>query len=221
MNRVLQHHPGQAELVDYASGASAMAQALCISTHLEFCNQCRMTVEQLEGIGGDMIESRAEAGLASDALSQLWQRIDNGPTTVEGGPGPEPVDALPRPLRGLVQNGESGIGWRWSGPSLRRARLALGDPLREVGLLRMAPGGGIGIHDHEGTEWTVVLRGSFSDHNGLYVQGDYLRCDPGDIHRPVATTDGDCVCLLVHEGAIRFTGSRLRWLNPLLRLRPR
>ena len=84
----------------------------------------------------------------------------------------------------------------------------------------MAPGGRIGRHDHLGLEWTVVLVGGFSDHNGLYQKGDYLRCESGDMHRPVATSDRECVCLVVHEGAVRFTGRRLRWLNPLLRFRP-
>ncbi|NIQ14264.1 MAG: transcriptional regulator, partial [Candidatus Dadabacteria bacterium] len=80
-------------------------------------------------------------------------------------------------------------------PSLQVARLQTGQDQFEVSLHNIRAGGKIAEHGHKGTEITVVLKGSFSDANGIYQQGDFLLKEPGDVHQPIASQDSDCLCL--------------------------
>jgi len=66
-----------------------------------------------------------------------------------------------------------------------------------------------------------VLRGSFSDADGRYQEGDFLVRGPDDEHRPVAAADGDCLCLAVMDAPIRLGGLLGRLANPFLRIHPR
>ncbi len=165
MSGSIQHHPKRDELVEYASGALSTAQALCVSSHLDFCGPCRRMVGRVERLGGALLEDLNGVAVEERALEQVWQRIQNAPPQIGPDVATDRKDPVPR-----------------------------------------------------GMEWTVVLQGSFSDHAGLYLPGDYLRCEPGHVHLPVATRDRECICLTVHDGAVRFTGWWQRWVNPLLRI---
>jgi len=66
----------------------------------------------------------------------------------------------------------------------------------------------------------LVLHGRFSDADGVYVPGDFLVRRPGEIHRPIATEDQECLCFSVVEAPVAVTGV-LGWLvNPFLSFRP-
>ena len=51
------HHPSEARLLDYASGALPEPMALLIATHLALCPACRRTVAELEAVGGALLEA--------------------------------------------------------------------------------------------------------------------------------------------------------------------
>jgi len=63
------------------------------------------------------------------------------------------------------------------------------------------------------------LTGSFSDEEGVYHPGDFLVKEPGNIHRPFAARNQECICLSVLEAPIRLTGMK-RVLNPFLSFTP-
>ena len=52
-------HPDSALLVEYASGSLELAPSIAITTHIQFCDQCRRTVESLQAVGGEMLEEAA------------------------------------------------------------------------------------------------------------------------------------------------------------------
>jgi putative transcriptional regulator len=81
----------------------------------------------------------------------------------------------------------------------------------KASLIRLQQGAAIPQHGHRGTEYTVVLDGSFSDEDGIYHQGDFLMRKAGDKHSPTATTDKDCWCLTALEAPLKFS-------NPLYEL---
>ena len=58
---MIQHHPSDALLLDYASGAAAEPVSLLVATHLTLCSQCREKVATYEAIGGMLIEEVEEA----------------------------------------------------------------------------------------------------------------------------------------------------------------
>ncbi len=110
---------------------------------------------------------------------------------------------------------EDGLCWRKLTRSLRAARISVGEDKCELGLHWIAAGGKTPEHDHRGLEITVVLQGSFSDEDGVYQEGDFLVREPGDIHRPRAARDEECVCLSVLEAPIKLTGVK-RIMNVLM-----
>lgn len=234
-------HPDIHWLTDYAAGNLPMSQALCISAHLSFCSQCRKQVEQLNSLGGIMLNSSladnpsiksqqplAEAEIPSSLRAQMLDLISNdqsttGSTTLTtvASANDEPDSSnseLPSCLNKLIPNGTDQLHWQKLGTAVSVARLAAGDTEREVALHKIKAGGRVGNHDHKGREVTVVLTGSFSDQQGQYLPGDFIVKESGEAHQPIASEDAECICLSVLEAPVKFTGPIARLINPFLRI---
>lgn len=235
-------HPDIHWLTDYAAGNLPLSQALCISVHLSFCSQCRNDIEQLNSLGG-MIFSDTSNTLNNDTDDSSTPISDSARLKMldlitsqepnSGGPlsavseavnvsasSPAEQASLPRCLDKLLTGGVDQLEWKKLSSSLSVARLAAGDTEREVALHKIKAGGGVANHDHTGREVTVVLTGSFSDQNGLYLPGDFLVKEAGEPHKPMASADSECVCLSVLDAPVKFTGALARLLNPFLRIYP-
>ena len=209
------HHPDYSWLEQYAAGAVPLPVALCIATHADFCGECRRQIELLQSVGGALLEQLAPTPVAEDLLQRVLARIDSEPAATAALP--QPAEDVPAPLRPLVPQGYDALGWARILPRMRAALLKAGDRSFQSMLHRVQPGGGVPRHDHRGLELTVVLRGSFSDEHGVYGPGDFLQCEPGVCHHPVAALHEECLCLTVQQAPVRFTGLFWRLLNPLLR----
>lgn len=233
-------HPDIHWLTDYAAGNLPLSQALCISTHLSFCSQCRNDIEQLNSLGGtiltesiagadDNVHSSEEAFTDStrlkmldlimaqdpNELKQAQSSVNTGSVSAANSDEKTP---LPRCLDKLLPDGIDQLEWKKLSTSLKVARLASGDSQREVALHKIKAGGGVANHDHRGREVTVVLTGSFSDQDGLYLPGDFLVKEAGETHKPMASEDSECICLSVLEAPVKFTGTFARLINPFLRI---
>jgi putative transcriptional regulator len=113
-----------------------------------------------------------------------------------------------------------GAKWRRLSPSLKVARLPIGEQRFELALHHIRAGGRAPTHNHGGQEITVVLQGSFSDDEGVYHEGDFIVREPGHVHTPTATANSSCICLSVLEAPIHMVGRFKRLLNPFLRFEP-
>tara|TARA_Y100000310_G_scaffold328540_1_gene396827 strand:- start:1779 stop:2090 length:312 start_codon:yes stop_codon:yes gene_type:complete len=56
-------------------------------------------------------------------------------------------------------------------------------------------------HMHPDIEWVYVLKGSFSDENGVYHQGHFLENKKGSQHTLVVGSEG-CELVLVWSGSV-------------------
>ena len=216
-------HPDQFLLQDYAAGSVPDAVALTMAVHLEYCPHCRAEAHDLACVGGELLDALDGVPVGEDAFARLRQQVDSVDAPPQGRraasrrePGPE----VPRALASLIPNGLEALEWSRVG-KLRSTRLAFGDTQREVALQHIAAGGRVLEHGHRGREITVVLRGRFSDADGLYEPGDFLVRGPEHVHRPVATEHEDCLCLAVLDAPLRFNGLLGRVLNPFMRIHPR
>ena len=207
------HHPSEAVLAEYASGALADGPSLVVSAHLERCAHCRSGVTLLEAVGGALLDDLAPAPMQDDALALALARIER-PAPVRSQaprrPGPEGL-ALPKALA------SRGVGPRrfvapgvWIAPVPSRSP----DGWRTY-LLRAPSGVAVPHHGHQGAEYTVLLRGAFADGDGHYALGDFAECDENDNHHPLAEGPGPCICLISGQGGIKAAGL-LRLLQPLL-----
>ena len=50
-------HPDSQWLFEYVAGTLDDSQALCVSTHLSYCSQCKSQVAHLTSVGGAMFSS--------------------------------------------------------------------------------------------------------------------------------------------------------------------
>jgi len=221
---VANFHPTENTLLEFSAGNLDWAMGICVSAHLQLCPHCRHKVSQFNKVGGAVLDNAKTAELAPSSFTNLMQRIQTA-SVAEPAPSsaPEPEDPrtkdLPDVVKKLIANNKT-IKWSSVSPGLKAARLATGQDKYEVSFHKIKRGSKVAEHDHRGTEITLVLEGSFSDANGNYVPGDYIVKTPGDIHRPMASQDQDCLCLSVVEAPVKVTGLMGKIVNPFLTIRP-
>jgi putative transcriptional regulator len=228
VNTMIKHHPDDNFLVEYSAGTLALAQSVAVSSHLHFCAPCRLRAERLSGLGANFMTESEPVAVSDDLFSQVMAQLetptkdtDDVQTMKVETPKPalKQTSKMPRVIdRLLTKQGQP--HWQFLTPSLDMARLKTGQKDFEVALHRIKAGGSVAQHDHRGLEITLVLDGSFSDENGIYHEGDFLVRDAGDVHRPLASRDGPCVCLSVVAAPVRMTGRLTRLLNPFLSFKP-
>ena len=114
--------------------------------------------------------------------------------------------SLPQPLRDVSLHSAGKLGWTFAGPGVKSMVLNTGGNL-PTRLLRIQPGYGAPNHDHTGTEYTLVVKGAFSDGTGRFGPGDLSIKRPGQIHHPIADLGDVCFALAVEEGDVTFTGA--------------
>ncbi|WP_029010325.1 ChrR family anti-sigma-E factor [Azospirillum halopraeferens] len=218
------HHPGDALLMDYASGSLGEGPALVVASHAALCPGCRCAVAEMEAVGGALLESIEPDPLSPGCLDRLLARLDEDgpepPPPVRRPPAPQRRAAadgplLPEPLRSYIGGCPDALRWRPMLPGIRVAEIPL--TVGSARLIRIAGGTGVPQHSHDGVELAMVLQGGFSDAFGHYLRGDVAVGDDTIDHRPLADPEG-CLCLSVTMGTLRLTGPVGRFLNPFLRL---
>ena len=223
---MIKHHPSTALLTDYTVGSLTVAPAVSVTTHLKYCQQCRDSVGSLKQLGGALLCEAEPAQISSDLLTQTLDRLDadegemalaEGASEVHEFELSDELKGIPGYLNQFLPR--NGLNWRKLSSSVTVAPISVGETRYELALHKICAGGQTPVHDHNGVEYTVVLKGSFSDEDGMYNEGDFLTREPGDIHRPFATQHEDCICLSVLEAPIRLKGLG-RVLNPFMRFQP-
>jgi len=218
-------HPAPDELLlDYAAGTLAAGPELAVALHVALDPDARRTVGRLGALAGAMLESEATADLepGDAALARALAAIDA-----------VPVDAPPASVRAsgqaarspgfdwapppLLRHLDSSAAWRRAVGGFEEIRLGLPGDTHRVSLLRLAPGRGLPMHRHVGTEYTVVLQGGYTDATGNYGVGDFAVGPGAEQHEPLADPGEPCIALIVLEKPIVLTGPFGRWLNPLVR----
>jgi putative transcriptional regulator len=202
------HHPPEALLLDYASGASTDAEALVIGSHLAACLACRATVDLATAVGGVLLDRIEPARLPPDLLNRTLALIDAlPPEPPESTPAAPPRGTVPAALRAVIGDDLGAISWRRLAAGFAEYRLPVAGAGRErLRLLKAPAGRGILRHGHVGAEWTLVLQGSFTDETGRYAKGDFALMESGDVHTLVVGADGECVCLILSYAPVRYTG---------------
>lgn len=167
-------------------------------------------------VAASFLEAETPAPLAADAVDRALARIDQleaidhrsrqtEASRVAGRYLGE-LTLLPDPIREAVYSAMEGGGrWLFSGPGLRRLEIPTGGEGKTL-LLRIEPGAGVGRHDHNGDEYTLVLTGSFHDGHAHYRPGDINIGRAGFVHQPVADAGEVCYALGVEFGGAKFDG---------------
>ena len=71
----ISHHPGEALLLDYASGALGEGWSLAIAAHLALCPDCRRLQADMEAIGGALLEETPRPSASSLSFDDVLLRL--------------------------------------------------------------------------------------------------------------------------------------------------
>lgn len=196
------HHPDDALLLAYAAGAADEATSLIVATHLHYCAICRIKAAGMDRIGGSLLEELAPQPLMAGALEATLAKLDQVKPYERPRRAPS-RDGTPGALRAYLGGDLRDVRWRRMGPRLAYAPLFRhGDVVAR--LLRGVPGADSGTHSHQGLEYTLVLRGGYTDVTGGYAPGDLQVMEDGQRHNPVADAGEDCINLAVTTGRLKF-----------------
>ncbi|MEO0822418.1 MAG: ChrR family anti-sigma-E factor [Pseudomonadota bacterium] len=206
------HLPPNEILADYASGAASPGVALVIASHLTYSPESRARVGAFETVGGALLADEPAVAMSASALDSIWSAIETGEAPAPAA-APQAETALPQPLRDALGGLDANtVPWQFRLPGVSEYVLP-GYGSERVSLLRARPGAGIPQHTHEGTEITLILQGVMEDCGELYGPGDLAINAEEDDHRPLIMGDETCICLVVMDGNLRFTGRFSRALN--------
>lgn len=214
---MISHHPANELLFDFATGAQPPALALAIATHLSFCPICRASVAGLEALGGELLSSLEPTPMGEGALATCLAQLD-APVTdraVRSPRRPAPK-RTPEALRRYLGDDLTSIAWQSVGGFFDEVKLPELTPGYRVSMLRVAPGGHVPEHGHEGNEFMVVLAGGYQSGGRHYQLGDFSSCDGSEEHTPIADPGEDCICLLVLDGPLAFRNPDGHRISPLL-----
>ena len=207
------HHPSEELLLAYAAGAADEATGLILATHLAYCAACRRHSREMEAMGGCLLQELSPAPMSSGALDAALRKLD-GVQPFERPPRPVSKDGTPAVLRSYIGGDLADVRWRQVGPRLAYVPLLRRGAVT-ARLLRGVPGTETGAHRHGGLEYTLVLKGGFSDETGRYAPGD-LQVMQGDMrHNPVADPGEPCINLAVTTGPLKFDSLLQRIVAPL------
>ena len=196
------HHPNDDLLLSYAGGSLGESWGLVVATHLGLCQICLEMVGIAEDVGGVLLDDISPENLSNNLLDRITARFDDPISIEERVPVPsDPI--LPQPLREYIGGGLETIPWRGIGMGIYQHRIFTNDS-GQARLLKIPAGRPVPEHGHNGRELTLVLAGSFNDKVGEFVRGDVEDVDQEIVHRPVATSVEECICLAVTESPLKF-----------------
>ena len=212
--------PDTEMLVEFSAGVLGPAESICVSAHLHFCSKCRETLLQLDQLGSKLLADTETDDVGIKSFDDVMNKIDSlDEVPKEDDPSSE-VHFAPVVDRLMKFNLES-LKWKKLSSSVDTARLETGQEKFEVSLHKICAGGKAPVHDHQGLEYTVVLKGSFSDERSVYTEGDFILRKPGQPHQPIGAQNGECICLSAQSAPIKLAGPFGFIMNRWLQIHPR
>lgn len=231
---MIKHHPKFELIQSFVNGDLPASLSIGIAIHAEMCPICQQKIAQLTEqiaentfeesvISLDNLESEqndfdmldGENNFENEAIFDSM--ISNITFSEELDEVIQPVDrsvtfkdktyTLPTALSSVGFGKAANIG------KLSRSRLQLDEDEIHSNLLHINAGGGVPAHTHKGFELTVLLDGSFTDHDGEYNKGDFIMLDGTFTHTPMS--ENGCLCYTVANDALHFTQGINKLLNPI------
>ncbi len=171
-------------------------------------------------LGSEMFLQLAPVEGGDAGFERLLARVDSLPATTASSDAEADAQdiqqsTLPKALHKITRGNPDNLQWRRLGRNFRYSNLPI-DPDRVTNLLHIKAGCSLPHHRHNGDEITVVIKGSFSDHDDKYNVGDFIVRTSGEQHRPVASQDEDCLCLSTLDSPIVMTNWFYRILQSIL-----
>ena len=201
------HHPSSDLLWSVAAGQLTPNVHKIVLAHASMCSACRAQLDQLEAVGGALLEDEVGSAMSAGALERALAAVTAEQGVSAQAATPDWLKSVPPAARELAAEAarRSSHAAAKGAPSLNLMH-AMAANRETMELLRIEPGKAIAAHAHEGTEYTLVLTGAFRDQRGIFAPGDLAVSDARHTHRPVAEPGETCLALIVTTAPLRFKG---------------
>ncbi|MBK17333.1 MAG: transcriptional regulator [Rhodospirillaceae bacterium] len=222
----IHHHPGEDLIFSYAAGVLAESWSIAIASHLSYCPTCRQKSRHADIVGASLLEEVETEPLGTNAVNHVLSLIDGVEQEKIDDRGAPDVKNLasaersivPSALQHYVGSDLDNLPWQRLGSDASQYLIETGDDEAKVRLLRIKADRPVPSHGHRGRELTMVLSGSFEDEYSRFGPGDLEDIDEGAVHKPIATSGEDCICLAVTDAPLKFKELVPRLLQPVLKI---
>jgi len=213
-----EHHPSEAWLLDYAAGHLGELQDAVVRAPVNVCASCRADVALAARLGGELLRAlpAPPIGLDARAICDHHEQQAAGKRELPSSRAlAAPGNDIEQVVATWLDCSLDALPWRHIGQGLALCRIREDDDAR-MWLLRGRPGTVLPTHSHAGSELTLVLKGAYFCGSTIFHAGDIEDADESTEHQPVITRDGECICLAVTEGRLRFRDWGPRLLQPFI-----
>lgn len=208
-NELIQENPLDTLLANYARGWLSPPMHVLVASHLVYQPSSRRFVKAIEELGGSELLEQEPIELRGrdERLAAIFAMDEpRGRSAAQSIVRPSIADdVLPHPLSRYLGIKISDVPWRTLLPGVKEFRIA-DNADGEASLYWIKKGRKIPSHTHEGSEYTLVLKGAFSDVNGRYCRGDISIADMDIDHCPMVDESEDCFCFAVTDAPLQLTG---------------
>ena len=211
MELKLSSEPAAHWWIDTATGAAPLAVRALFASYAELNPDARESRDVMDTVGALMLDDTQTVPVATTPTTSTMVGSASAMSEIV----PDPL--FPMPLQSLgFQHDVSPWRSRLGGISARKID-ALCEPGVDARLFKIEPGASIPAHDHDGSEFTLVLSGGFADQSDEYHRGDMNCARPGYVHRPRGLPGVPCVCFAVSIGGYRFKNPLMSFVAPWLK----
>ena len=105
-------HPELYLLTEHAAGNLPLAQAACISAHMNYCDQCRRTVSRLQDLGAVLFSGLEPCPVSESQLDAVLARLDDEPPLSYSRTAGAAAGRTPAILQRLMNGGFSDLVWK-------------------------------------------------------------------------------------------------------------
>jgi putative transcriptional regulator len=215
MTEQIKHHLTDALLMAYSAGSLPEAFNLTVAAHVSMCDECRARLTAFDSVGGVLVEEVESVEMSTGSLEAVMERL-KAPEEKAKKPR-KSKGILPGPVQDYIGGDLDAVRWKPIGMGVKQAILATSDDAT-ARLLFIPAGAAVPDHGHNGTELTLVLKGSFADDVDHFGPGDIEVANEDLDHTPVADIGEDCICLAATDAPLKFKGLIPRLAQPFLRI---
>jgi len=156
------YHPTPEMLTDFSAGNLQLGHALCVSAHVEHCDECKTNLQRLNSIATNLFDGLEPASLPDTLKNAVFSKLDD--EHIE-----EPVrektvsSHIPRALQQFISESYETLSWKKVSSMIQQAHLSTDVSGSKISLMRIQAGGKVPMHTHSGEESTVSHKGNFTD----------------------------------------------------------
>ncbi len=210
------HHLDPSTVLAYAAGTLDDAFVVVVASHLAMCPACRVAVHEAEALGGELLATLDSTAVSAACRAKTLAALDQA--TVYRLPVAAPRSEIPAVLSRLLNvSSFEAIAWKKRAPGVAMFNVKLPAHAKgQLKLMRIGAGRTMPEHGHGGEEITLVLKGAYFDHMGVFAAGDVADLDEEIVHTPVVEPGDDCICLVATIRPTRFKSLAARLMQPFV-----